>query len=236
MSKTQKSEMLINGRKPLLLDDRSPFIVVEAYKALRTNIIFSLPGVTSRCIAITSAGRSEGKTTNSINLAVSFGQLGKKVLLIDADMRLPRISSTLEIKGHPGLSDVLVEEVLIQDVIFSDKSRNIDVLPAGTIPPDPTKLLESDKMQRMLAELRTQYDYILVDLPPVNTVTDALILSSLVDGYILLVKHNATKHTEIARMTDQIRRVGGKALGFLYVDADVEGGKYYKKYGYEQQK
>lgn len=219
-------------RKDLLLCEDSPFNVMEAYKALRTNIVFSLPGAGCKCIAVTSSTRNEGKSTNSVNLALSFGQLGKNVLIIDADMRLPSIANKLGINGKPGLSDLLVGGAKFGEAWTRLRDYGIDVIPAGTIPPDPTRLLESVQMVRLLEALKESYDYIIIDCPPANTVTDALILSKSVDGYLLLIKHNSTEHKEISEMIDHLKKVEGKILGFLYVDADIERKGYYKKYGY----
>lgn len=225
----RQSKRRIDGQDTaLLLRDDSPFLVQEAYKALRTNIMFSLPGAGCKCIAITSAERGEGKSTNSINLAVSFGQIGKKVLLIDGDMRLPTVASKMDLKSQPGLSNVLIEESLPDEAIQHLDSWGIDVLPVGTIPPDPTGLLESTQMEQLLSHLRTEYDYIFIDLPPANTVTDALILSKCVDGFLLVIRHRVALHREIDEMISRFRLVNGKILGFIYTDATVEHKRYYK--------
>lgn len=216
----------------LILRENSPFIVKEAYKAMRTNIIFSLPGAGCKCIAVTSAGRNEGKTTNSLNLAISFGQIGKKVLLVDADMRLPTVATKLGIHGKPGLSNLLIGELETRSVRRHSRELNIDVIPAGNIPPDPTGLLESSQMEELIKEWRESYDYVFLDLPPASTVADALILSGLVDGFLLLVKHNTTEHRAVAEMISRFRLTGGKILGFIYADADLGNKGRYKKYGY----
>lgn len=236
MKGKQNRNRLTSRDEELLLREESPFLAKEAYKALRTNITFSLPGASCKCIAITSAERGEGKSTNGINLAISFGEIGKKVLLIDGDMRLPTVASKLGLKSQPGLSNLLIEDAALEDAVHRLDNWGIDVLPAGNIPPDPTGLLESDQMEQLLAQLRTAYDYIFIDLPPVNTVTDALILSRCVDGFLLIIKHNTTVYREIDKMINRFRLVNGKILGFLYVDASVDRKPYYKKhykqYGY----
>lgn len=216
----------------LVLSGDSPFVVTEAYKALRTNIVFSLPGTDCKCIAITSTGRAEGKSTNSINTALSFGQLGKKVILIDADMRLPTVAAKLGIKGQPGLSNLLIGDIKLDETDFRVEKYGIDIMPAGTIPPDPTKLLDSAEMEQLIAALRLRYDYIIIDLPPANTVTDAVILSKCVDGYLLLIKHGVVEHRAVAEMVSRFQMVNAKILGFLYVDAEIERKEYGKKYGY----
>lgn len=231
MTTRQDKKRINEKKKALILKEDSPFAVVEAYKALRTNIIFSLPGSGCECIAITSTERAEGKSTNSVNLAISFGQIGKKILLIDADMRLPSVAPMLEIDSRPGLSNLLIEEAKADEVITHVEKYGIDVIPAGNIPPDPTRLLGSGQMETLISELRGRYDYILIDLPPANTVTDALILSNYVDGYLLLVKHNSTEYRDIGEMVSRFRMTGGKILGFLYVDASAEHHGYFRKYG-----
>ena len=230
MRDKQQGSRLLGRETELLLREESPFIAKEAYKALRTNILFSLPGAGCKCIAITSAERNEGKSTNSINLAISFGEIGKKVLLIDADMRLPTVGSKLKIKNQPGLSNLLIEDAVPEDAIQHLDSWRIDVLPVGNLPPDPTGLLESAQMEQLLKGLRAAYDYIFIDLPPANTVTDAMILSKCVDGFLLVIKHNSTAYRAIDEMLNRFHLVNGKILGFLYAGAAVERKKYYKKY------
>lgn len=230
MSGKQNRIRLTSRDAGLLLRKESPFITKEAYKALRTNITFSLPGAGCKCIAITSAERGEGKSTNSINLAISFGEIGKKVLLIDADMRRPTVASRLSLKNQPGLSNLLIEDAAPEDAVRHLESWGMDVLPAGNIPPDPTRLLESVQMEKLLEQLRAVYDYIFIDLPPANTVTDALLLSKWVDGYLLIIKHGITVYRAIDEIINRFRLVNGKILGFLYAGASVENKRYYKKY------
>lgn len=213
-----------------LLTDSSPFSVQEAYKALRTNVIFSLPGGAAKCIGVTSAMGSEGKSMNTVNLALSFGQIGKHVLLIDSDMRLPTVASKLGLVGQPGLSDVLVGNCDLSEAIQDNEQYGIHILPAGTIPPDPTTLLESEEMETMLKNLRQQYDYILIDLPPVVTVSDAVILSKHLDGLLLVVKHEQSQYRAVNSMMTQLKMANAKILGIIYANAATGGNKYYKSY------
>lgn len=236
MNRREVKRRLAEERKSLLLNENSPFAVIEAYKALRTNIMFSLPGTDCKCIAVTSSARAEGKSTNCANLAISFAQIGKKVLLIDADMRLSTAASMLGVRSKPGLSNLLAEGAKFNEVWVRDKEHGIDIIPAGNVPPDPTRLLESKQMEGLLYALRKHYQYIFIDLPPANTVTDALILTKCVDGYLLLVKHNSTEHRAVAEMISRFQRVNGSILGFLYTDAGIENKGYYQKYGYGSRK
>lgn len=221
--------------KRLILRERSPFLVKEAYKALRTNVAFSLPGDDCKCIAVTSSSRSEGKSYNSVNLAISFAQIGKKVILFDGDLRLPTVASKLGIKAKPGLSDYLVGEAKLEEVIRKDV-YGVDVIPAGSIPPDATGLLASEEIERLIQMMRKYYDYIIVDLPPVNVVADPVILSRCIDGYVLVVRHLQTRNREVAEVLRKLRMAGAKVLGFLYNDAAVEGKRYYYRYYYSNRK
>ncbi|MBQ1317250.1 MAG: CpsD/CapB family tyrosine-protein kinase [Lachnospiraceae bacterium] len=213
-----------------ILTDASPWQVQEAYKALRTNIIFSMPGNDCKVIAFTSAFSHDGKSINCLNCAISFGQIGKKVLLIDCDMRLPTIAKKLGIAGTPGISDILAGEAQFGTTLHKDSTHGIHVLPAGNLPPDPTWLLQSDQMNSLLELMRKYYDYIFIDLPPVTTVTDAAIMSKYVDGYLLIVRHQVTEYRAISDMIGQLRLAGSKIVGFVYNDAHNEGGQYYHRY------
>lgn len=212
----------------LLLTASAPFAVQEAYKALRTNVAFSLPGDKAKCVGITSAIRGEGKSSVAVNLAISFGQIGKRVVLIDCDMRRPSVAPKLGIKGRPGLSDFLVGEEKFENVIRNMEDLRIDVLPAGNIPPDPTGLLESKQMQALLETLRKYYHYIIVDLPPIATVSDAAILSKQIDGFLLVIRYGKTEYREAAEMLRQLHFADANPLGFVYNDAPVERKKYYR--------
>jgi capsular exopolysaccharide synthesis family protein len=216
------------NQKEFILNKRSPFIVQEAYKALRTNVTFSLTESSGgACIGVTSASRGEGKSTTTMNLAISYAQIGKRVMLIDCDMRLPTVAARLDICGTPGLSDVLVGEAKVESAIHSIDDYGIDVLPSGRIPPDATRLLSSKQMTAILDALRKHYDFIFVDLPPVTMVSDAVILANALDGYILLVRHEKSEYGSISYMIDQLRRAEANILGFVYNDAPTERKKYY---------
>ncbi|MCD7756684.1 MAG: CpsD/CapB family tyrosine-protein kinase [Clostridiales bacterium] len=211
-----------------ILGDGTPFAVDEAYKALRTNVIFSLPGDGAKVIGITSSASGEGKSTAILNLAIAFGQIENKVLLIDCDLRLPTIAEKLGITGTPGLSDLLVGRSCRLRQL---SDLGICVLPSGTLPPDATALLSSPKMGELLAEARKHFDYIFLDLPPVTTVADAAILAKHVDGFLLAIKHRGSRYGAIAHMLEQLALAGANVLGYVYTNAQVGGG-HYRQYGY----
>lgn len=213
----------------LLLSEKSSFSVQEAYKTLRTNVIFTMPGTGCKCIGITSADRGDGKSSVAINLAISFAQLKKRVLVIDCDMRLPTIAYKLNIKDKPGLSNLLTGQNDIREkLIYRVNARGIDVLVAGDVPPDPTVLLESKQMENLIAFLREHYDYIVFDFPPINVVSDAILLSKYMDGYFLIVRHNLS---EYGRVNDVLRIMNfgdAKILGFVY-NGKSNGQGYYRR-------
>ncbi len=213
-----------------VLGENSPFAVTEAYKALRTNVLFSLPDGGTKCIGVTSATKGEGKSSTALNLAISLAQIGKRVLLIDCDMRLPSIAAKLGIPGVPGLSNILVQDQNIDAALRRVDEVGITVLPSGTIPPDPTYLLESNRMATLLGILKKYYEYIIVDLPPVNSVTDAAILAKQLDGMLVVVRHGVAEYREVNNMLSQLRMANARILGMVYNDAPVTGKSYYKHY------
>ena len=243
VEKTKKKEKKKNsGRREMsdsqkmILRENSPWPVKEAYKTLRTNIIFSLPGTGGKVLAVTSAFRGDGKSVNAINIAISFGQVGKKSVILDCDMRLPTVASKLGVKGAPGLSDFLAGQVDIQQILYKVPEQPINMIPAGNIPPDPTALLQSSRMESLVAGLRKVYDYVIIDLPPVTTVADAAILSKYIDGFLLVVRHGNTEYGAIRDMLGQLQLADAKIVGFIYNDAETEGNKYYRKYYYYKSK
>ena len=211
------------------------FAAREAYKLLRTNLMFSF-GDTQRCkiVGITSAGRGEAKSTTSANLAYTFAETGKKVLLIDADMRLPTIAKKIGMKSAPGLSEKLAGLATGNEILRRHETMmNFYIIPAGSTPPNPSELLASESMHHMLESLAQQFDFIVIDLPPVNIVSDALAVSPWIDGLVVAVRQNSTTRQEINACMNQLRILGSKVLGFVMTDVDVTAGKYskYSKYG-----
>lgn len=192
------------------------FASIEAYNLLRTNLMFSLPdSVSGKAVGITSACPQDGKSTTSINLAYVLAEAGFKVLLVDADMRRPSLAKSLDVSMMPGLSNYLVENCpdAIRTGILHD---NLSVLLSGDIPPNPSELIGSEKMKQFVVEAREKFDYILFDLPPVNAVSDPLVMSKNLDGIILVVRHTHSKRREVSEAVRQFELVGAKILGFVY--------------------
>ena len=215
------------------------FAASEAYKLLRTNLLFSLPEKHCHIIGVTSSVRGEGKSTTSVNLSYTIAQSGKRVLLIDADMRLPSVAIKLDLKGAPGLSNLIAglrsERSCLRQ---SNQMENWYILPAGDIPPNPSELLGSEKMHALLQHYEEIFDVIILDLPPVNIVADALVISKWTDGLIGVVRQNYTDRRALQDCMYQVQKLGSHFLGFVMTDAAVgetgykSYGKYGKKYGY----
>ncbi len=220
-----------------ILNDKTPFIIKEAYKTARTNIIFSVAGaadVSCKTIALTSANPGEGKTTTIINLAITFALTGAKVLLIDGDLRKPRIHQYLGVVKTDGLSTVLSNQKSFEEVVYRDLREGLDVIASGSIPPNPAELLSSDAMGVLLEKLKQQYDYIFFDTPPVTVVTDAAALSKYIDGMVLVVREGYTNHESIEHAINLLSIAEAKVIGFFVNDIEPSGANYgaYRSRGY----
>lgn len=225
----KKRHSVRKNTKAMIFSENLPFAIKEGYKGLRTNLAFSMPNDDGRAIGFTSSDRGDGKSTTLINTALSFAQIGKRILIIDCDLRIPSISEKLEIPQTPGLTNYLVKEVDLSSIIIH-YNNHVDILPAGNIPRDPTALLESNRLHNLIDSLRDAYDYIFVDLPPVNTVIDAAIMSKNVDGFVVVVNHGVTKYKNAAEALKKLEFVDGKILGLVYNNASISVNKYSSYY------
>jgi len=212
------------------------FASIEAYNLLRTNLYFSLADVVGgKVVGVTSPCPQEGKSTTSLNLAYALATAGHKTVLIDADMRRPSIASVLEMPLSPGLSNLLVDENT--DAIRSEVvHENLSVLLSGDIPPNPSELVVSDKMKALIEKLRGAYDYVIVDLPPVNLVSDPIMMSRHLDGMIVIVRHGHTRRRDVNDAVRSLKLVNAKVLGFVYNGAKTAKKRYrkssYYRYSY----
>lgn len=221
-----KEASYMNQRRNVL-SHNSSFQVREAYKTLRTNIRFSSPG---RKFCITSGLSGEGKSITALNVAISFAEAGQKVLLIDGDLRRPSMARLLVENGAPGLSNVLAGLCTEDEVIHKDQMPNLDVIFSGEIPPNPSELLSNENMLSLLERLEKRYDYIFIDTPPVNIVTDACIVGRLMDGVLFVVRQNRSDRESVKYGVGQLELAGVKLLGFIFNGADAKRGKVYKRY------
>ena len=216
------------------------FTATEQYKLLRTNLDFVLPaGEKCPVIGVTSSTRGEGKSTTSINLAYVLAEKGSKVLLIDGDLRLPSVAKKLEIENKKGLLELLMGKPISLEEFRSPLHENWYVLTSGEIPPNPSELLGSDRMERVLSDLRENFDHIIVDLPPVNIVSDAVSISRLITGMLVVAKEDYTEKRELEACIRQLELADVKILGCVMTCSKSFGGghyrsknyKHYRKYG-----
>ena len=213
-----------------ILNKNSSFAVQESYKTLRTNVRFFLRGNSCKRICITSGAAGEGKSITLLNLAISMGEDGQKVLLIDADLRRPAQARLLVEKVSPGLSNVLAGLSTAEEAIRKEIYPNLDILFSGDVPPNPSELLGSDKMQELIEDLSQKYDYILVDTPPVSIVSDASIVANLLDGVLLLVWKDRSRKDAVKRAINNLQLTGAKILGFVINGTVLEKSVNYSTY------
>lgn len=240
--KTKKQSGLHEYEGAYVINDSSSFNTLESYKIARTNIMFSLPKTDEgKIILVSSSEPGEGKSTSSINLAYTFAQSGAKVLLMDCDMRKPRVHRYLKISKDIGLSNVLCGFTTVDKAIQKNVLGTLDCMPVGEIPLNSAELLMSDVMKNLLEEVSKKYDYIFIDTPPIMTVTDAMILAPMTSGVVLVVRENFSTFDMMDKTVDILRRTGVKILGFLMTYAEKSskaryyGKKYYSRgyrYGY----
>lgn len=210
-------------RKPIAVGDDMSYAMREAYNLLRANLDFSLTGREEggHVIAVTSACPQEGKSSISINLAYTLARAGHKVLLLDADMRMPSLQKILGVSSGMGLSNILAGQAdagVKRPVLHT----GMELILAGDCPPNPSELIGSATMEGFLAQQRASYDYIVVDTPPVLSVSDALALSKYVDGFIVVVRHGLARRRDVKEAVKALGFSGTKVLGFVYNDGPTK--------------
>jgi capsular exopolysaccharide synthesis family protein len=207
------------GYQLATLDNRSS--AAEAYRVLRTSVLLSAAGRPPKTILITSGQPGEGKTTTVVNTAISLAQMGASVLIIDCDLRRPTTHKVLGVDHGEGLSTYLSREVALDDLIQKLSIANLSLLPCGPVPPNPAELIISEKMKDMLADLAGRYDHILIDSPPLINVTDPVILSTMVDGVILVVHGGKSTRDVVRRARGELSTVGAKIFGVVLNNVDL---------------
>lgn len=237
----QKKRIAANGDKdPEFVGDGISFAASEAYKLLRTKLQFSFAdGQSCHIIGVSSAMAGEGKSLSSCNLACSLSQLDKRVLLVDCDMRRPSLNSKLSIKKVPGLSNYLTGQVQLNDVLqeYVSGECKFSVIAAGRNPPNPIELLSSVGMKTAMQIFRENFDYIILDLPPVGEVSDALVAATLVDGILLVVRQNYCNSHSLRGSVEQFDFVGGRVLGLVLNCAEENAHRYSYRYkGYRSRR
>lgn len=234
-SSKKKNKKHDSHREPrkLLTDKNIPFNVTESYKSIRTNILFSLGTSDKNIIAVSSANPEDGKSTVSANIAIAFAQTSSKVLLIDADMRKSVQHKSFHLSNTKGLSTLIVNMSTFEESIKKSSVENLDVLTAGPMPPNPSELLASAQYTEMLDKLSKVYDYIIIDTPPINVVSDAMIMSNSVSGILMVLKYGMTTYGDVTDAMKQFELANANLLGFVLNDIESGGRGSYYKYSYK---
>jgi capsular exopolysaccharide synthesis family protein len=220
----------------LLINNAGSTVQAEAYKHLRTSILLSTAGRAPKSLLVTSSVPAEGKTTTVINTATVLAQTGAQVLIIDADMRRPRLHQVLDMSNDDGLSAILSSDMTEADVLSKIKKyqdTNIYLLSSGAIPPNPAELLGSSQMKQLLDIVGNNFNYVVIDSPPIASFTDGVLISALVDGVLLVVHGGKTSRQVVKRARQMLHEIGAKIIGVVLNKADVRAGSdYYYHYGY----
>ncbi|HEX3986242.1 MAG TPA: polysaccharide biosynthesis tyrosine autokinase [Acidobacteriaceae bacterium] len=229
--KTKGNELEWVVGPELLRDPRSPFS--ESFRALRTSMRLSTTSRESKVIAVTSCQPAEGKSTVAMNMAAVLAQSGKKVALVDTDMRRPSVYKRLRLEGGKGLSEVLTGYYTLDEVTQTlETLSTMDVIPSGTVPPLPADLLASDQMIEVVRQLRARYDYVIFDTPPVLSVTDPAIVASQADGMVLVIRQGYCTRHMLARAAEILGELNVKVYGFVFNGVDASLPEYYGYLGY----
>lgn len=230
MSKQQPSNKTHGVSLITLADQRSP--ISEQYRTIRTNIQFSMVDSQFKTLVVTSSGPGEGKSTTSANLAVVFANSGIRVLLVDADLRKPTVAKTFALSNHQGFSTLLTDrEAHVTQLAQPSGVENLSILTSGPKPPNPSEMLGSIRMGQVMEQLRESYDLIIFDMPPVVAVTDAQIMSSLVDGTMLVVREGVSDKRAIIKAQQLLDMVNANLLGVVYNGATKATDQGYYYYG-----
>jgi len=223
-----------DNEKCPLLNNGVPMHFAEAFRRVRTNVLFSMPEADGRTVLVASAGPSEGKTLVASNLAIALAQAGQRVMIIDCDLRRPRVHEAFNVPQEPGLSNLIVGDAKASEMIRTAAS-GVAVLPAGRIPPNPAELLGSKRFQELLARLGERFDWIVIDSPPVMAVTDATVLAHLVSGVMFVASAEMTNKHAARTAVDQLVAADARVLGAVLNRVDLERNSYYYSHYYRRE-
>lgn len=234
--KRTKTGSSIQTERKNILSPKSDFFIREAYKTLRTNVSFALPGEEGcKVIVVTSSMQGEGKSITALNMAISYAMADQKVLLVDCDLRRPKLSRLIQVGSKVGLSNLIVNPKLLDEAVKQTHVPGLDVILSGNVPPNPSELLGSARMGNLLSQLKEHYDYIFLDSPPVNMVTDAVVLAPKSDGVIFLVRSGHSERGAVMHAVEQLEYAKAKILGFVLNDVDLQRARYgYRKGRYKR--
>lgn len=229
-----KNKKEIDSDRKLITNLDPKSYISEQYRTIRTSIEFKMSDQGLKTFIITSPEAGAGKSTTSANLAVSFAQQGKKVLLIDADLRKPTVQRSFRLPNHKGLTNLLTQSLPLEEVLQTTEiSETLKLISSGPVPPNPSELLGSAAMKKLLEAVEEQFDTILIDTPPVNVVTDAHILSRMTDGTIIVAFSGQTKKEDLIKIKKSFEKINANLIGVVLHGLDTKESAYYYYYGAE---
>ncbi|PKR77821.1 capsular biosynthesis protein [Halalkalibacillus sediminis] len=220
-----------NVKRTLIAKDQPKSPISEQFRTLRTNLQFASVDNELRSMIVTSTAPEEGKSITSANLAIVYAQQGLKVLFVDADLRKPTMHYTFRLSNTSGLSSLLIGKQSLDEVVEHDHIANLDLLPSGPIPPNPSELIGSRRMSRFIEEATKTYDLVLFDTPPVVAVTDAQLLANYVDGALLVIRSGQTNKQVAVKAKELLDQANANILGTVLNDVEVKKDNYYYYYG-----
>lgn len=225
--------------KVLSTNNKAPFAVVEAYKNIRIRLVYTLEQINGKVVAFSSPNVAEGKSTTAVNMAITLSQLNKKVILVDGDIRRSTVHKKLKIENNKGLSNILERSCSFEDAVIN-YNEYLDVLTSGDSTANPSDLVGSSDFDKLLQKLREEYDYVIIDTPPIDIVSDTLVIAQKCDGIILIARISVTTYSELRSASASLEALNINVLGTIFNaagSAKKRYGSYYKygsynKYGY----
>lgn len=230
MAKKRKKQIIQSVARKLITSANPKSVVSEQFRTLRTNINFSVPDKELQTLVFTSASPGEGKSTVAANTAVVFAQEGKRVLLVDADMRKPTVHYTFHLTNTLGLSNLLTRQAEVSDVVKVCEVENLHIMTCGPIPPNPAELLGSKTMSKVMEDMKNYFDMIIFDAPPVLSVTDAQILSNVCDGTVLVMSAGDTEKDGILKAKEALVSSQANIIGAVLNNYELDRDNYYYQY------
>lgn len=225
----------------LISDPKIPFNLAESFKSIRTNVMFAMGTSDKKIVAVSSPNPNDGKSTTAANIAIAFAQTDSKVLLIDADMRKPVQHKTFKVKNSEGLSTLIIKKSTPSKSIKQNVIKGLDLLTSGPTPPNPSELLASEQFAYLLEQFAIAYDYIIIDTPPINVVSDAMVMKDSINGILVVLKHSKTTFDEVENCMKQLDLAQANMLGFVMNEIEQKHrSSYYRSkyssydYGYSE--